>query len=104
MSGFDLLGSLSDSAPADRSTRTDASGAAGSAVEGPLPCSRRGCRAAADWALRWNNPRIHDPQRRKTWLACEEHRVHLSSFLGDRGFLKETLTVAELAEIDKEGT
>ena len=104
MSGFDLLGSLSDSAPADRATRTDASGATGSAADGSLPCSRRGCRAAADWALRWNNPRIHDPQRRKTWLACEEHRVHLSAFLGDRGFLKETLTVAELAEIDKEGT
>lgn len=53
-------------------------------------CSARGCRAAAVWQLRWNNPKIHTPDRRKVWLACEEHRDHLSSFLGSRGFLKET--------------
>ena len=54
-----------------------------------LTCSARGCHAAAVWALRWNNPSLHDPQRRKTWLACEEHRRSLSEFLGVRGFLRE---------------
>ena len=59
-------------------------------------CSAKGCRAAAVWALRWNNPRIHDADRRKTWLACEEHREHLESFLGTRSFLREVIPVTEL--------
>ncbi len=58
----------------------------------PVPdspvCSARGCRAAATWALRWNNPRLHDAARRKTWLACDEHRASLSDFLAARGFLR----------------
>jgi hypothetical protein len=41
------------------------------------------------WVLAWNNPKVHTPERRKTWLACEEHREHLSQFLGVRGFLKD---------------
>jgi len=41
--------------------------------------------------LAWNNPKLHTPERRKTWLACDEHREHLSSFLGMRGFLKEVV-------------
>jgi hypothetical protein len=53
-------------------------------------CSAKGCRAPARWALRWNNPRLHEPQRRKTWLACDAHRDSLSDFLGARGFLRET--------------
>lgn len=53
-------------------------------------CSARDCRRPADWALRWNNPKIHTPDRRKTWLACEEHRDHLERFLSARGFLRET--------------
>jgi hypothetical protein len=64
----------------------------------PLRCSAKGCRAAARWALRWNNPKIHDPDRRKTWLACDDHREHLSSFLSRRGFLRETVPVDEAAE------
>jgi len=56
---------------------------------GGLICSAKGCRATARWALRWNNPSLHEPQRRKTWLACEDHREHLSEFLGVRGFLRE---------------
>ena len=52
-------------------------------------CSARGCRDAAHWALAWNNPRLHTPERRKTWLACDEHRVSLSDFLTARGFLRE---------------
>jgi hypothetical protein len=54
-----------------------------------LTCSARGCSTDAVWALRWNNPRLHTPERRKTWLACDDHRESLSSFLSARGFLKE---------------
>lgn len=52
-------------------------------------CSSRRCTAHATWALRWNNPRLHARDRRKTWLACDEHREHLTSFLQLRGFLRE---------------
>jgi hypothetical protein len=55
----------------------------------PLRCSAKGCRAPARWALRWNNPKLHDPQRRKTWLACDDHRSWLSDFLNARGFLRD---------------
>lgn len=54
-------------------------------------CSAKGCTADAAWELRWNNPRIHTEDRRKTWLACEEHREHLAGFLGARSFLRETV-------------
>jgi hypothetical protein len=40
--------------------------------------------------LLWNNPRIHQPEARKTWLACPEHRESLGGFLRARGFLRET--------------
>jgi hypothetical protein len=40
------------------------------------------------WALAWNNPRLHAPDRRKTWLACDEHRASLSDFLDRRQFLR----------------
>ncbi|SCF21716.1 hypothetical protein GA0070618_4132 [Micromonospora echinospora] len=55
----------------------------------PPVCSARGCRTPAVWALRWNNPRLHDPERRKTWLACAEHRGTLGDFLTARSFLRE---------------
>jgi hypothetical protein len=61
-----------------------------------LICSSRGCRQKGVWALRWNNPQLHTPERRKTWLACEEHREHLSQFLSMRGFLKETMAAGDL--------
>lgn len=60
---------------------------------GPLICSAKGCRALAGWALRWNNPRLHEEDRRKTWLACDEHRTSLSAFLEARGFLREVTRV-----------
>ncbi len=41
------------------------------------------------YALHWNNPRLHPPERRKTWLACDEHRQSLGGFLDVRGFLRE---------------
>jgi hypothetical protein len=55
----------------------------------PLRCSARGCGRAAEFALRWNNPKIHPPQRRKTWLACAEHRATLTDFLAARGMFRE---------------
>lgn len=55
----------------------------------PLTCSARDCSADAVWALKWNNPRLHTPERRKTWLACDDHRESLSQFLGARGFLRD---------------
>ena len=36
----------------------------------PDTCSARGCQAPAVWELLWNNPKLHTPERRKTWLAC----------------------------------
>jgi hypothetical protein len=36
----------------------------------------------------WNNPKIHTPDREKTWAACEEHRESLSQFLALRSFLR----------------
>ncbi len=64
-------------------------------------CSAKGCRADAAYALMWNNPKLHTPDRLKTWLACEEHRVSLSYFLSVRGFLKDTVPVSRLQ--DSEG-
>lgn len=57
--------------------------------EPSLACSAKGCRASARWFLLWNNPKLHPPERRKTWLACEDHRQSLSDFLSLRGFLRE---------------
>lgn len=108
--GFDLLGSLMSGASPEQTARDtttaahrDAPGTPGSAPpvsDGALPCSARGCAADAEFGLRWNNPRIHAPERRKTWLACGDHRSHLAAFLADRGFLKETVDVAELPGLD----
>jgi len=64
----------------------------------PLVCSARGCRAPASWFLRWNNPRLHTPDRRKTWLACDEHRERLSEFLSVRGFLRDVEPLPTLEE------
>ncbi|MFD5256227.1 hypothetical protein ACFWM5_25745 [Streptomyces bobili] len=58
-------------------------------------CSAKSCRSDAVWVLAWNNPKLHTPERRKTWLACEEHREHLSQFLGVRGFLKDVVLLTE---------
>lgn len=55
----------------------------------PTTCSARGCQAPAAHELRWNNPKIHPPERRKVWLACDGHLGSLSDFLSARGFLRE---------------
>lgn len=52
-------------------------------------CSGKGCQKTATWELLWNNPKIHTPDRRKIWLACDDHRTSLSEFLGARSFLKD---------------
>jgi hypothetical protein len=54
-----------------------------------LICSAKGCRAPAVHRLRWNNPKLHAPDARKTWLACAEHRRSLGDFLDARRFLRE---------------
>ena len=68
------------------------------AVTEPLLCSAKGCQQAAVWALLWNNPKLHTPDRRKSWLACEEHREQLADFLAARQFLLEVVPVAEAPE------
>jgi hypothetical protein len=47
----------------------------------------------AAYDLRWNNPKIHAADRRKHWLACDDHRESLAQFLSARGFLKEVLSL-----------
>lgn len=74
---MDLIDLLGDGRAADRPAETT--------------CSRKGCRRGADWQVLWNNPKIHTPDRRKTWLACDEHRNWLQEFLALRGFWKETV-------------
>ena len=58
-------------------------------------CSAKGCRADATWVLAWNNPKLHTPDRRKVWTACDEHRESLSSFLEARSFLRQVVPVAD---------
>src|SRR5690625_274870 len=41
--------------------------------------------------LLWSNPKLHTSPRRKTWLACTDHREHLENFLGARSFHHETV-------------
>ena len=61
--------------------------------EGPdgYVCSARGCGQPASYDLQWNNPRIHTADRRKHWLACDDHRESLTQFLSARGLLKQVL-------------
>jgi hypothetical protein len=65
-------------------------------VSAGLVCSAKGCRRVATWAHLWNNPRLHTPERRKVWLACDEHRTSLAEFLEVRGFLKDTVPASEI--------
>jgi hypothetical protein len=51
-------------------------------------CSAKGCREPAGYALVWNNPKVHTPDREKVWTACEEHRESLSHHLAIRSFLR----------------
>ncbi|WP_287932663.1 acetone carboxylase [Arthrobacter sp.] len=64
-------------------------------MTGPDPaeaiCSRKGCRNTATTRLLWNNPKIHAPERRKVWLACDDHATWLQDYLQERSLWKETL-------------
>lgn len=66
-----------------------------------LTCSARSCHADAVWVLLWNNPKLHTPDRRKSWLACAVHRETLGDFLAARGFLKDTVTVDQQHELPR---
>ncbi|PQZ87343.1 acetone carboxylase [Arthrobacter sp. MYb227] len=75
----------------------------GSAQEpvGPAKCSRKGCRSAATTQLLWNNPKIHTPERRKIWLACNEHASWLENYLSERLLFKERAPLDTEAIIPK---
>ena len=60
-----------------------------------LQCSRKGCGADAAWRIRWNNPRIHTPHHRKSWLACPDHCENLERFLRAQGFWKDTVPLGQ---------
>jgi hypothetical protein len=53
-----------------------------------LLCSARGCSRAASFDLQWNNPKIHTVDRRKHWLACDQHRDTLAAYLSARELLR----------------
>lgn len=63
-----------------------------------LTCSAKGCAADAVWTLLWNNPKLHTPDRRKTWLACDEHRESLAAFLSARQFLRAVERLDQTAQ------
>ncbi|GAA5229076.1 acetone carboxylase [Paeniglutamicibacter antarcticus] len=62
---------------------------------GPPRCSRKGCRTDATVRLLWNNPKIHAPERRKTWLACDGHADWLENYLSERLLFKERLPLED---------
>jgi hypothetical protein len=71
---------------------TDAANdAGGDAVGESAICSAKGCAGVAAWDLLWNNPKLHTADRRKVWLACEDHRTSLSDFLTARRFLRDVV-------------
>jgi hypothetical protein len=72
----------------------------GPVTDEEMRCSAKGCQAVAGWALRWNNPKIHTPERRKVWLACDDHKESLADFLNRRSFLRDVVPVGELTEQD----
>jgi hypothetical protein len=63
-----------------------------------LICSAKGCSAPAQWSLFWNNPKLHTPDRRKRWLACDDHKQSLGDFLSARSFLREVEPVGRGTE------
>jgi hypothetical protein len=67
---------------------TEDAGATGPPEARPVSCSAKGCRRPAVWLLVWNNPRLHTPDREKTWTACDGHRETLSHHLAIRSFLR----------------
>jgi hypothetical protein len=70
----------------------------------PLTCSARGCQEPAVWSLLWNNPKLHTPERRKSWLACDVHRSTLSDFLSARRFLRSVEALPAMSPEPTAGT
>jgi hypothetical protein len=62
-----------------------------------LVCSARGCTAPATADVRWNNAKIHPPERRKHWLACDEHTSSLRDYLSARGMFRELVPLTDEA-------
>lgn len=78
---------------------TDAHDALSGVPAGDEPaatCSRAGCRESALWRVEWRNPRIHSPDRRKVWVACDAHCDYLRDYLAARDF---PVTVAPLTPL-----
>ena len=77
---MDILGSLNQG-------KADGSG------QGPevVKCSRKGCQEQVRFEVLWNNPKVHAPERLKSWAACEEHVQYLQDFLVARSFWKQTI-------------
>jgi predicted Fe-S protein YdhL (DUF1289 family) len=65
-------------------------------------CSAKGCRATASYALVWNNPKVHTPEREKVWTACEEHREQLAHHLAVRSFLRRVEPLAQPRQVPLE--
>ncbi|WP_210602258.1 hypothetical protein [Brevibacterium oceani] len=63
-----------------------------------LQCSAKDCRASATRAILWNNPRLHTPERKKTWLACDDHLDHLRDFLTLRDFYLTDVSIDDIPE------
>jgi hypothetical protein len=63
-------------------------------------CSAKGCRATGVHAVIWNNPKLHTAERRKVWLACDDHEKSLADFVALRGFLIEVIPVEALTDAD----
>ena len=56
-------------------------------------CSRTGCSAPASWQVQWRNPRIHSPERRKIWTACDDHVAYLRDYLAARDFPVDVVAI-----------
>ena len=49
-------------------------------------CSRTECNSQVAWFVLWNNPKLHSPDKIKTWGSCNEHLDYFISYLTIRGF------------------
>ncbi|MGA1837131.1 hypothetical protein VD659_09385 [Herbiconiux sp. 11R-BC] len=67
---------------------------------GAEECSRAGCREGATWRIEWRNPKIHSEERRKVWLACDEHVDYLREFLGARDFPVQVAPLAAAGAVE----
>ncbi|GAA2247398.1 hypothetical protein GCM10010401_21450 [Rarobacter faecitabidus] len=65
------------------------------AIDEPQICNSKRCTEPAEFAVRWNNPKVHTPDRRKIWAACPGHVDHLQRFLELRGFWLDTVPLVD---------